>query len=140
MENWKSIEGTCNKYEVSDIGRVRSLHRNKVRIMPHTKQHHGYHAVMLWVDNKPLCKKVHRLVAQAFIPNPNDLSDGNHKDGTKDNNSVDNLEWCTHQQNVRHSYDTGLKKGHQWTDKERKAISAKVKATIASRKTPGRSF
>ena len=130
-EIWKPIEGTDGGYEVSNLGRVRSMkmYRGATgRIMPHTKQHHGYHAVMFHINGKAQCRKVHRLVAEAFIPNPDKLTDVNHKDGNKDNNQVSNLEWVTHQVNVQHSFDTGLKKPHRWTDEERKRIGEATKA------------
>ena len=57
---------------------------------------------------------VHRLVAKYFIPNPNNLPCVNHKDGNKQNNRVDNLEWCTHSENTLHSFRTGLQKTNRW--------------------------
>ena len=136
-EEWRPVSNTDGKYEVSNLGRVRSLQRNKVRIMPMTMQHHGYRAFMIHVCNKAQCRKVHREVALAFIPNPNNLPEVNHKDGNKANNQVSNLEWVTHQMNVQHSFDTGLKKGHRWSDEERKHIGEKVKATLRSRSQRG---
>ena len=130
QEQWKPIEEFNGQYEVSNLGRVRSMKRYRGatgRIMPHTKQHHGYHAVMFWMNNKAYCRKVHRLVAQAFIPNKEGLTEVNHKDGNHDNNQVSNLEWITHQANVQHSFDTGIKKPHRWTDEERKQISERNK-------------
>ena len=128
QEQWRPIDGTAGRYEVSDHGRVRSLARGKVRIMPTTRQHHGYHAFMIWIDGKAQCRKVHREVALAFIGNPNHLPEVNHIDGNKDNNHVSNLEWVTHQRNVKHSFDTGLKHPHRWTKEERQRISQSLKA------------
>lgn len=93
------------------------------RIMPQTIQRTGYYAVMLWLGNKSKCAKVHRLVAEAFIPNPDNLPCINHKDGDKLNNQVTNLEWCTYQENMQHAVRTGLTHPHRWTDEERKHIS-----------------
>lgn len=129
-EQWKPIEEFNGHYEVSNFGRVRSMKKYRgltCRIMPQTKQHHGYHAVMLWMNNKAYCRKVHRLVAQAFIENNNGLLEVNHKDGNHDNNAVSNLEWITHKANVQHSYDIGIKQPHRWTDEERKQISERNK-------------
>ena len=93
------------------------------RIMPQTIQRTGYYAVMLWLGNKSKCATVHRLVAEAFIPNPDNLPCINHKDGDKLNNQVTNLEWCTYQENMQHAVRTGLTHPHRWTDEERKHIS-----------------
>ena len=110
------------------------------RIMPMTVQPSGrggkltYYAVMLWLGNKSKCAKVHRLVAEAFIPNPDNLPCINHKDGNKLNNQVTNLEWCTYQENMQHAVRTGLTHPHRWTEDERKQIAEKVKAYIKSKK------
>ena len=78
----------------------------------------GYVVIkLMYVDpsdgrRKGLIRLVHRLVASGFIPNPESFPEVNHKDGNKENNSADNLEWCTRQYNVRHAWDTGLCKGH----------------------------
>lgn len=134
IEEWRPVSNTFGQYEVSNFGNVRSLKRNKVRIMPITKQHHGYNAFMVHVDNKPQCRKVHREVAIAFIPNPENKSEVNHIDGNKDNNQVSNLEWVTHQRNVKHSFETGIRTPHRFTYEERAAISLKVKTTLASKR------
>ena len=136
-EQWRPVSNANGKYEVSNLGNVRSLQRNKVRLMPVTMQHHGYRAFMIHVNNKAQCRKVHREVALAFIPNPNNLPEVNHIDGNKENNHVSNLEWVTHQANVQHSFDTGLKQPHRWTDEERKHISKQVKATLKAKHLRG---
>ena len=137
QEQWKPIQEFNGEYEVSNLGRVRSMKQyggQIGRIMPQTKQHHGYHAVMFWMHNKAYCRKVHRLVAEAFIPNPDNLKEVNHIDGNHDNNQVSNLEWITHQANVQHSFDTGIKQPHRWTAEERRKIGDKVRG--ARLKTP----
>lgn len=155
QEQWKPIEGTDGDYQVSNLGRVRSMKQYYGiigRIMPQTIQRSGYHYVTLHVNNKPTCRRVHRLVAKAFIPNPDNLPEINHIDGNKDNNQVSNLEWCTHSHNVKHSFDTGLKKPHHLTDEERKHLSdlwrgrpltedtkAKISASLKGRQHPGQS-
>ena len=68
----------------------------------------GYRMVVLTVDGKKLYPMVHRLVAKAFIPNPQNLREVNHKDGNKLNNSLDNLEWVTTRENQLHARDMGL--------------------------------
>lgn len=69
----------------------------------------GYLLVYLCFDGKTKAMKVHRLVAELFVPNPRDLKEINHKDGNKLNNCADNLEWCTRGENVHHAYATGLR-------------------------------
>lgn len=110
MEEWRPIEG-YEYYEVSNLGRVRSWIDNRWRrrsspkvLSPHrlTK---GYLGVSLSsAPNVSKTIKVHRLVAKAFIPNPNNLPIVNHKDENKSNNCVSNLEWCTNKYNL--SYGT----------------------------------
>ena len=82
---------------------------------------------------KPKNCRVNRLVAQHFLPNPDNLPEVNHIDGNKENNHVSNLEWTDRSRNVKHSFDTGLKRPHRWTESERKQISDKVKATMRAK-------
>ena len=109
-EIWKDIEGYEGKYQVSNLGRVRSLDRvvekrdgttqfiHGTIIKPHNKVN-GYKVVNLWRQKNSIHMYVHRLVAIAFIPNPGNLQEVNHKDEDKTNNHVDNLEWCSHRYN-----------------------------------------
>jgi hypothetical protein len=126
MEEWKSICGTDGKIEVSDRGRVRSLLRGKPCILKTQKDRRGYNRVRLTIHRVKRTIKVHREVARAFIPNPLNLPQVNHKDGNKNNNAVENLEWVTNQQNAAHAIRTGLWQG---------VIDA-AKRGNASRKTP----
>ena len=118
-EIWKPIKDFENLYEVSNLGRVKSLPRIKInnkgkqltkeKIMKPHDFNNGYYKVPL--TNKEHLKKyylVHRLVAQAFIPNPNNFPQVNHKDGDKSNNCADNLEWITREDNIKHAYKMGL--------------------------------
>ena len=135
QEQWKPIQEFNGEYEVSNIGRVRSMKRYYGmvgRIMPQTIQRKGYYAVTFHMNNKAYCRKVHRLVIEAFKPNPDNLPCINHIDGNKLNNHIDNLEWCTYQQNMQHAVRTGLTHPHQWTDEERKQISERNKGQRVS--------
>lgn len=102
MEIWKDIEGYEGLYQVSNEGRVKSFWSGKEKIL---KQHNckGYLEVGLYKkEDKQKYKLIHRLVAETFIPNPNNLPQINHKDENKTNNSVDNLEWCSRSYNINY--------------------------------------
>lgn len=122
-EEWRPIEGFEGCYAVSNMGRIKSLDR----ILPHKehgtwhikekllRQHksgsgkHLYLSVMLHVgEGKMVCCKVHRAVAEAFIPRVPGKGAVNHIDGNKQNNRVDNIEWCTDKENTDHAWRTGL--------------------------------
>ena len=110
MEEWRPVEG-YEYYEVSNLGRVRSWinnkwkRRNTPKILPLHRLTKGYLGVSLSsAPNVSKTIKVHRLVAKAFIPNPDNLPMVNHKDENKTNNCVSNLEWCTNKYNL--SYGT----------------------------------
>ena len=96
-EEWRNVVGYEN-YQVSNMGRVKSLANDKSRkekILKQWKNKYGYMQVILCKDGKLKGFRVNRLVAIAFIPNPNNFRCVNHKDECKTNNCVDNLEWCT---------------------------------------------
>ena len=96
QEIWKDIKGYDGKYQISNYGRVKSLLRYK-KILKPILQTKGYFYVSLCKPNKNFT--IHRLVAEEFIPNPENLPCVNHKDENKHNNHVDNLEWCTYEYN-----------------------------------------
>ena len=98
-EIWRDIEGYEGLYQVSDKGRVKSLWFEKERILKPVKDGWGYLFVRLYKNRDIKMCKVHRLVAMAFISNPNCLSDVNHKDENKENNRVENLEFCNRKYN-----------------------------------------
>lgn len=106
MEDWKEIPDIPN-YLVSTSGQIRrqgSLTDHSVR------DHKGYLVTDLYTNGNRCTKRVHRLVAEAFIPNPDNKPEVNHKDGNRHNNAVSNLEWVTKTENCRHAWDTGLVK------------------------------
>lgn len=110
-EVWKPVVGYEGLYEVSNIGRVRSINfRNsgKAKVMSPSFNTWGYLIVDLRKNNKRHSYTVHRLVALAFIPNPDNLPEINHKNEIKYDNTVENLEWCTRKYNI--NYGTGIKR------------------------------
>ena len=102
METWKSIAGYEGLYEVSDLGRVKSLWYGKEKILKPGKSTGGYLHVALYKNGKAKNSKVHRLVAEAFIQNPNNLTTVNHKDEVKTNNVAGNLEWMSLKDNLNY--------------------------------------
>lgn len=104
-EEWRKIKDFPN-YSVSNTGKVRNDKRNKVKVP--VKTNTGYAKTDLYKDGKRTCRRTHRLVGEAFIPNPENKPEINHKDGNKLNNNADNLEWVTRSENEKHAFDTGL--------------------------------
>lgn len=107
MEHWKDVEGTFGLLEVSDMGRVRSNMRDG-RILKATPDNKGYMRLHVTIKRQRRSYKVHRLVAEAFIPNPENKPQVNHIDGDKTNNAASNLEWATNKENAHHAWNNGL--------------------------------
>lgn len=123
QEIWKDIEGYEGLYQVSSLGRVKSLDRyvncpingiNAKRLAPGKILFLGcrnrYPFITLYKTNISKTFSVHWLVAKAFIPNPENRKEINHLNGSRLDNNVSNLEWCTHSENIRHADKTGLRK------------------------------
>ena len=116
MEIWKPVPG-FEAYHISNTGNIKRIAGydsaglwRKERTLHPTPcgDKRNYYGTSLTVNGKSYHKRIHRLVAEAFIPNPDSLPHVNHKDGNGFNNHVDNLEWTTQQGNVRHAHETGL--------------------------------
>ena len=124
-EVWKDVAGYEGLYQVSNLGRIKSMERyckdrSSVRLIPETfkkaslsgteKNGQHYLQVALFKDGKRRLYRIHRIVAEMFIPNPENKEVVNHKNGNKHDNRVDNLEWCTNAENNAHAISTGLHK------------------------------
>lgn len=112
-EEWKPVV-ECNKYEISNLGNCRKVGSTTNLKPKKEKSENGYEKsyirYCLIYDNKPHYRRAHRLVAEAWIPNPNNFPQVNHIDEDKQNNSVNNLEWCTQSHNIRHSLSLHAKR------------------------------
>lgn len=132
MEEWKDIEGYEGIYQISNLGNVKSLKYHKEKRIKSNKNRNGYLKIGLILNGKRKHISIHRLVAKAFIPNPNSLPEVNHIDGNKENNKVENLEWNNRKQNSLHAYKTGLR---QVTEKQKEASRKNIKIAQSCRIT-----
>lgn len=106
MEEWKDAPGIESKYEISNQGRLRNKSTGVIR--KNVDNGRGYFKFPVMVNRKNTSYYIHRLVAMAFVPNPQSLDTVNHIDGNKQNNNADNLEWCSQKENVHHVIKTGI--------------------------------
>lgn len=103
-EQWRDIEGYDGMYQVSDLGRVRSRYSGEWKVLSASKNNSGYLIVQLSKDGKKKHFLVHRLVAQAFIPNDDETKNQiNHQNEVKSDNRVSNIEWCSAQYNMNYN-------------------------------------
>lgn len=104
---WKEYPKNSN-YLVSDDGQIMSKRFNK--ILTPKMNWDGYHRIQIWKENKNQFVSWHRIIAETFVPNPENKPYINHKNGIKSDNRAENLEWCTQQENIIHAWKTGLSK------------------------------
>lgn len=146
MEEWKTIEipEFQGNYEASSLGRIRTIPHECIDKLGRKRwvaqcikatrlNSKGYLMINVRYKNKHYTFRVHRVIAQTFIPNPDNLPEVNHKDENKSNNSVENLEWCTHQYNS--TYGTRLKRIGEKTRKNQlgRKLSEETKKKIAEK-------
>lgn len=106
VEEYRDVQGFVGKYLVSNLGNVKSIGRDII-LKPDTQNKMGYKRVTLYKSGMTLKYSIHRLVAEAFIPNLDNKPHINHIDNDPSNNRIDNLEWCTHSENMIHAHKQG---------------------------------
>lgn len=106
MKEWRDVCGYENIYKVSNDGEIWSILSGR-KLKPYLSPQ-GYEIVSLWKDSKPTKMTVHRIVATVFLDNPDGKPEVNHIDGNKTNNKVENLEWVTKSENMKHAFNNGL--------------------------------
>lgn len=117
MEKWKPIKGYENIYEISDLGRIKSLKTNKIRKTLISKR--GYYTCSLCKHGKHKTFSIHRLLLEAFVPNLQNKPCVDHIDGNRLNNKLSNLRWCTHKENNNNPNT----KGKSWKQRKEEIIS-----------------
>lgn len=124
MKQFRKLKSLKFLYEINEDGVIRNVKSKKI-LTPY-KEKNGYMRVKF--ENKCLGgvirSSVHQLIAEAFIPNPNNLPEINHIDSNRANNSIENLEWVTHSQNMRHSWNKGI--NHEGFDKYREQAKRRI--------------
>ncbi len=131
-EIWKDIKNYEGLYQISNFGNVKSLEKyryngkkyytQKEKILKQQVDKNGYKVIVLHRNKEIQAFKIHRLVAQAFIPNPKDKAEVNHIDGNKANNNIHNLEWVTTKENVHHAFKNHLVSQHNNTSVEQYSL------------------
>lgn len=135
VEEWRGVKDYEGLYQISNTGKVKSLYRNNERILIGDIIK-GYLRVELTKNKKIKKFLVHRLVAQAFIPNPENKPYVNHIDGNKENNNVSNLEWCTQRENINHAWETGLNEKQREKLRKMNPLKARKYEFAERRKKP----
>lgn len=131
MEVWKDVVGFEGHYMVSDLGNIKRNKTGRILKATSNRKHKGYLIIGLTVRGHRTTRTVHSIVAQAFLSNPSNKEHVNHKDCNKRNNCADNLEYCTHVENLRHAIANNQKPGRPAKPKPDKAPhkSPKLKLT-----------
>ena len=111
-EIWKDVKNYEGLYQVSNLGNIRSIRFNRIKIMRQNINSRGYCSLEFCVNNERKTLMVHNIVANTFIPNPLNKPVVNHINGIKTDNKIENLEWNTYSENVKHAYRTGLAPRH----------------------------
>ena len=137
-EVWKPVFQYEGFYEVSNLGEVRSLRRGK-KILAKSLNHCGYVVVPLHLNGKLKTKTIHRLEMQSFTGMKGEELVINHKDGNKENNNIENLEWCTQSENMLHAYRTGLKYPKKGVEGSKSKLTEDQVREIRKLYSPGRS-
>lgn len=128
-EVWKSIYGYNGLYEVSNLGRIKSIRTKKSKILKPYKGSSGYNHIVLYKNKKAKTYDVHRIVAISFLDNKYNKEEVNHKNGNKEDNMVDNLEWVSRSENLLHRHKTLHIKGYWYKRKVPKDIVEKRLST-----------
>jgi ribosomal protein L18 len=137
MEEWKDIKGFGNFYKISNYGRV----KNEVsKILRTYLDSNGYIQARFTYDKNKKSASVHRLVALYFLENENNHIEVNHKDGNKKNNNVNNLEWCSRSENLKHAYKTGLKIAPKGTQNNQSKLNEEQVKKILTDKSKNKKF
>ena len=132
-EIWKDIKGYEGLYQVGSFGNVKSLRKGRL-LKPHNRN--GYLHAILCKNGTHKTQKIHRLVGKAFIPNPENKREINHKNSIRDDNKVQNLEWCTRKENVRHSWRVGTSTKHFGTKSNGSKLTEKQVLEIRTKHIP----
>lgn len=125
----KAVNNFSN-YKIDENGRVFNTQGKEIK---QTINRNGYSMVVLSNNGRAKNCSVHRLVAEAYIPNPENKPEVNHKDSNRKNNSVSNLEWCTHSENMKHGYKYGFKQSYLSHDDQKRGArinGEKTKRTV----------
>lgn len=138
METWKPVKGFESTYEVSNTGHVRRVGEFTRRKPQLT--HKGYHKIFLYDGNKKKALFVHRMVAEAFLPRRSGKDIINHKNGHKLHNFVENLEWVTHKENIRHGWRTGLLNPNRGTKHGMSVLTEEIVKKIRKEYASGETF